>query len=81
MKFNLLFLLPLALSVSAGLVDRGYGGYYTTECPTVTEVVTTTATSTTTATTTATTTTTCTETVTVTSCKKYGYPEATYYAS
>ena len=83
MKFSLLYLLPLTLSVSAGLVGRGdYGGYgYKTECPTVTEVVTTTATSTTTATTTATTTVTTTATVTVTTCEKYGYPKATYYAS
>jgi hypothetical protein len=73
MKFSLLFLLPLALSVSAGILDRdaGYGGYYT--CPTVTETdtITTTKVSTTTTTTTV--------TATVTSCKKEYY--TSYYAS
>jgi hypothetical protein len=85
MKFNLLFLLPLTLTVSAGLVGRGdYGGYgYKTECPTVTVYVTTTAYETATVTTTATTTatTTKTETVTVKTCEKQYYPKETYYAS
>jgi hypothetical protein len=78
MKFNLLFLLPLAFSVSAGVAGRdGDWGYQT--CSTVTK----TATSTTTTTATVTTTATATETVTatVTTCEKYGYPKATYYAS
>jgi hypothetical protein len=86
MKFNLLFLLPLALSVSAGVVGRGeYGEYgYSTE-KTVTVTSTTTATATTTKTSVTTTTTATTKTVitTVTEkvTEKYGYPEATYYAS
>jgi hypothetical protein len=77
MKFSLLFLLPLALSVSAGVVVRdGEWGYQT--CPTVTKTSTTTST----VTKTDTVTDTKTVTATVTTCeKKYGYPEATYYAS
>jgi hypothetical protein len=86
MKFNLLLLLPLALSVSAGVVGRGdYGDYGYPVEKTVTETVTSTTTATTTKTSTttkiSTTTTSTTETVTSTVTKKYGYPEETYYAS
>ena len=71
MKLSLLFLLPLALSVSAGVAGRGEWGYAETVTETVTK--TTTATTTTTATKTVTT------TATVTTCeKKYEYPAATY---
>jgi hypothetical protein len=82
MKFNLLFLLPLALSVSAGVVGRGdYGDYGYPAEKTVTETVTSTTTATTTTTKIYTTTTSTTETVTSTVTKKCEYPEATYYAS
>jgi hypothetical protein len=80
MKFNLLFLLPLALSVSAGVVGRdGEWGYQT--CSTVTKTATSTTTATATTTETATVTATKTVTATVTSCESYGYPKVTYRAS
>src|SRR5947209_1136777 len=87
MKFSLLLLLPLALSVSAGVVGRdGQYGYESKACPTVTktetEIETETATVTKTNTVTNTVTTTEKVTATVTTCEKqHEYPTPTYYAS
>jgi hypothetical protein len=75
MKLSLLFLLPLALSASAGVVGRDEWGY---TCPTVTETSVSTTTTTSVKTSTVTITKTTTATATVTTCEKYGYTPGPY---